>query len=71
MQVYDPGTGAVYGGHEAMNSVLRRYLPWSMIVWIVEVVPGVSYLEGVAYQRFARHRASISKFLRIDYSCDG
>lgn len=63
---YIDSKGRVSGGPWAINRILIRRLPWSILVVFVYAVPIFLPLEWLGYRIFARYRHVVSRWLGLD-----
>lgn len=57
--------GSVLGGAEAINFVLEKYFPWSLIIRIIKRLPVLLSVEQMLYRLIARNRTVLSKWLGV------
>lgn len=64
MHVVTP-QGKVYRGAFAVNYVLWQYLPWSLLVALIYLLPPVLLAEIMIYTWIARNRSRISQWFGL------
>lgn len=57
--------GNILGGAEAVNFVLEKYFPWSLIIRIIKRLPPLLFIEKMAYRLVAKNRSLLSKWFGV------
>lgn len=59
------GSGRKYAGAFAVNYVLLKWFPWSILAVLIYLLPPLLLLEVIAYRLFANNRRTISVWLGL------
>jgi predicted DCC family thiol-disulfide oxidoreductase YuxK len=57
--------GGMHRGAFAVNAFLWRFIPWSVVVAVLYLLPPLLLFEVLGYRLVARHRTAISRRLRL------